>query len=256
MADIADDIALRVKKNSARLVPESGPVGYYLRKTGPGVSDYEFVQGPRDEILQGIGDPNGVHEAPMGVLYVETDAPALWQNTDGATGWQLVGTGVPGSFPISYDDGTWTYELTAVSGMMRISVTEDADPTNIVTFDLLPPTSSISSPDGFNLTSTNNGATIEIHANDDGFISLAAGTIVEINTDFGSGDVSIGEANSQTVDLVSQRVRFFQNAAPADAALANSSFSFWLDDTPGTTILNIKAKDSAGTVRTAAIPLL
>ena len=42
---------------------------------------------------------------------------------------------------------------------------------------------------------------------------------------------------------------------PADASLGNSEWAGWLDDTIGTTVLNIKAKDSAGTVVTAQIAL-
>jgi hypothetical protein len=34
-----------------------------------------------------------------------------------------------------------------------------------------------------------------------------------------------------------------------------SGFAFWLDPTPGATLLKIKAKDSGGTVRTASVPL-
>lgn len=45
------------------------------------------------------------------------------------------------------------------------------------------------------------------------------------------------------------------NAAPADADLGNGGFGLWLDATPGATKLMVKAKDSGGTVRTAAIAL-
>jgi hypothetical protein len=44
-------------------------------------------------------------------------------------------------------------------------------------------------------------------------------------------------------------------AAPADADVPVSGFAFWLDDTPGATLLKIKAKDSGGTVRSASVPL-
>jgi len=44
-------------------------------------------------------------------------------------------------------------------------------------------------------------------------------------------------------------------AVPADAALLASHFALWLDASPGATKLMIKAKDSGGTVRTAAINL-
>jgi hypothetical protein len=44
-------------------------------------------------------------------------------------------------------------------------------------------------------------------------------------------------------------------AAPADADVPVSGFAFWLDPTPGATLLKIKAKDSGGTVRSASVPL-
>jgi hypothetical protein len=42
---------------------------------------------------------------------------------------------------------------------------------------------------------------------------------------------------------------------PADADLSAYGFILWLDATPGATKLMVKAKDSGGTVRTAAIAL-
>lgn len=44
-------------------------------------------------------------------------------------------------------------------------------------------------------------------------------------------------------------------AAPTSGNLDPSTFALWLDPTPGATVLNIKAKDSGGTVRSATIPL-
>lgn len=44
-------------------------------------------------------------------------------------------------------------------------------------------------------------------------------------------------------------------AAPVDSVLGNSEVAFWLDDTAGATKLKIKAKDSAGTVRTGEVAL-
>ena len=45
------------------------------------------------------------------------------------------------------------------------------------------------------------------------------------------------------------------NAAPTDAVLNPGNFGLWLDQTPGATKLMIKAQDSGGTTRTAAIAL-
>jgi hypothetical protein len=46
-----------------------------------------------------------------------------------------------------------------------------------------------------------------------------------------------------------------RTSAPADADLTAGTVSLWLDDTPAATKLMVKAKDSGGTVRTAAINL-
>jgi hypothetical protein len=44
-------------------------------------------------------------------------------------------------------------------------------------------------------------------------------------------------------------------AAPADGDIGPSQCALWLDDTPAATKLMVKAKDSGGTVRSAAIAL-
>lgn len=44
-------------------------------------------------------------------------------------------------------------------------------------------------------------------------------------------------------------------ADPGAALLGNSELALWLDDTPAATALKVRAKDSAGTSRTATIPL-
>ena len=46
-----------------------------------------------------------------------------------------------------------------------------------------------------------------------------------------------------------------KNAAPPDGDVATSAVTLWLDATPAATKLMVKAKDSGGTVRTAAIAL-
>lgn len=46
-----------------------------------------------------------------------------------------------------------------------------------------------------------------------------------------------------------------KTTAPADADLANSELTYWLDSTPGASKVMFRAKDSAGTVRTGSIAL-
>lgn len=47
----------------------------------------------------------------------------------------------------------------------------------------------------------------------------------------------------------------FVSSAPADASLVAGQFKFWLDATPGSTKLMIKAKDSNGAVRSGSVVL-
>jgi len=75
--------------------------------------------------------------------------------------------------------------------------------------------------------------------------------------DFGSGNRLTIDQNS----VVTLNPNAFgvlntgPHAAPADAALAAGYWVLWLDQTIGATKLMVKAKDSGGTVRTAAIAL-
>ena len=62
-------------------------------------------------------------------------------------------------------------------------------------------------------------------------------------------------AGARSLSISGREISLPYNAAPADAALDNGNFSFWLDATPGAAKLMVKAKDSAGSVVTAAITL-
>lgn len=44
--------------------------------------------GPR--IMAGTGTPNGVTTAPLGSLWLRSDAAGFFRNTDGATAWSAV----------------------------------------------------------------------------------------------------------------------------------------------------------------------
>jgi hypothetical protein len=46
-----------------------------------------------------------------------------------------------------------------------------------------------------------------------------------------------------------------QNAAPADADIANSELTIWFDDSVGAAKVKFKGKDSAGTVMTGEVVL-
>lgn len=254
MPDLREDIARRQKRDARRLIPDEGETGHFLAVTGQNPRRFAFRQPPDAEIPRFDGTPEGVLTAPVDSLVRNTDDHTVWINTDGETAWQLVGTGVAGTFPIVYDDGTYTHEITATGGELTVRVTENADPTQVGEVVVSQGDVFIDGNLAVDITAGAAGGVIDLSATDGGTISLTAETVVEINTSFGSGDVSLGES-SGTVDFVSGRVRHFQNVAPADAALANSSFAFWLDDTPGGTVLNIKAKDSGGTVRTGSIAL-
>lgn len=72
-----------------------------------------------------------------------------------------------------------------------------------------------------------------------------------------------GTGRNHTLSVRGARLRLqcgsFQvldaTASPADASLSAGEFALWLDATIGATKLMVKAKDSGGTVRTAAIAL-
>jgi hypothetical protein len=72
-----------------------------------------------------------------------------------------------------------------------------------------------------------------------------------------AGEIEVLDAEPAPAPLSSvTEVRF--NAVTSEAAkglLKPSEFDFWLDPTPGATVLHIVSKDSAGTVRQATIAL-
>lgn len=59
-------------------------------------------------MISGTSDPNGVVSATIGSLFVQTDTPAVWQNTDGSTAWTQIGAGGGGAF-----SGVSTYSTSA-----------------------------------------------------------------------------------------------------------------------------------------------
>jgi hypothetical protein len=81
------------------------------------------------------------------------------------------------------------------------------------------------------------------------------GTSVSVASDIGvnvrGGSVRINNAG------LHQAVGFVADGPIVDPAsgIPTPGFTFWLDPTPGATLLKIKAKDSGGTVRTATVPL-
>jgi hypothetical protein len=95
--------------------------------------------------------------------------------------------------------------------------------------------------------------------NDDGtpVVSVDSGGAVSVvlaaaDTAFVVRDLSNGHIPLQ---VSRNQLRLLLPTVPADGSLADSEFSLWLDATPGATKLMVKAKDSGGTVRTAAIAL-
>ena len=73
-----------------------------------------------------------------------------------------------------------------------------------------------------------------------------------------SGEIALGKTNGSIYffDVFDGLFGFTQNAVPPDGNFDNNGMcALWLDATPGATKLMVKAKDSAGTFRTAAIAL-
>lgn len=110
--DLGPDLATEVAQSRARLVPSpvGKPNGFVLAVTD--TDDFNWQQPSEKQVREGNGDPNGNVNAPKGTLYLERGVPALWINTDGLSAWDLVGGS---GFPITLDDGTYTYEI-AVDG--------------------------------------------------------------------------------------------------------------------------------------------
>jgi hypothetical protein len=63
------------------------------------------------------------------------------------------------------------------------------------------------------------------------------------------------DGHNTVLFLTKDEMIFGHHAAPADGDLDHSTFTLWLDATPGATKLMIKAKDSGGTVRTGSVNL-
>lgn len=98
------DADIRLMQMSGIPDPTGVPSGYRLTITGDG--QFDWRQQKDDEIIVGHGDPNGAHVAPKGSLYVDVDAPGLWQNVDGLSTWTDAGT--PGADGASGAIGTYT----------------------------------------------------------------------------------------------------------------------------------------------------
>lgn len=270
MPPFLPDIATEVAADSAHLVPEQGSAdpGYILTITG--ADEFDWVHPPHKQILEGNGDPNGVYTASKGTLYVDRTTPALWQNSDGMTTWVAVGSGGGGSFPITYNDGTYTYTLFVSGSLVDFQAyTNASSSTNKGTVEIDPSTGSIdiNAGAGANTTADLNvtakrdlnvvANTANISAtgavNIDSGHSGGSGAINLVPT--GTGAVTIDGGDGFSAHLSGVPKIDSATAAPASGDINASEFTFWLDDTPGATTFNIKAKDSSGTVRTASIPL-
>lgn len=135
-----------------------------------------------------------------------------------------------GSFSLTADDGTTQTEVSTTGGTFNGSIvssgTAEAD---------------------FFAQSNNNNGTIQL-VGQDGVI----GTVLFVAQ---SASFSPG-MRLQAADGLGPLVAFTSlNAEPDDSQLGTSEWAFWLDDTIGASVLNVKAKDSGGTVVTGSIPL-
>lgn len=90
----------------------------------------QMISGSGPTLSAGVGDPNGVLSSPIGSLWIQTDTPAVWVNTDGSTAWTALGAGGGGggSFvPTLFGDGSdgaLTFDGTStVIGLVPVSNT-------------------------------------------------------------------------------------------------------------------------------------
>jgi hypothetical protein len=84
-------------------LPEGSPTLLGAKVSYGGTDDegdhfFEFVRDEDSEIIKGNGDPNDEIAAPKGTLFVDKDAPALWQNTDGYSTWTNIAGGAAANF--------------------------------------------------------------------------------------------------------------------------------------------------------------
>ncbi len=244
-------------------LPPGSVANTFLTWLGPTDDDVNWTSGPDPQVLQGHGNPNSIPvSAPKGTLFINVDAPALWQNTTGLAVWTQVGAGGSSSFPITKDDSTGTGLVdygspTFGAGQFAIKNSLDADAVTNMTAD------STVAADFAEFRVISNA-----HHGGDGKIIVDA-----TNTpDTGVVDLIVEDGHSNGAELLlsinnsntPKSLLKFQagenlwsgpNAAAATGDLNAGWFSFWFDDTVGACFLNIKAKDSAGTVVTGSIAL-
>lgn len=98
---------------------------------------------------------------------------------------------------------------------------------------------------------------------DDGIV-LRPNSFVNVDTTrplavaaIAANEVEVLDAEPAPAPLASGQVQRFPatSSAAAKGLLEKSEFDFWLDPTPGATVLHIVAKDSGGTTRQATINL-
>lgn len=138
--------------------------------------------------------------------------------------------------PGSFNGGTITEPLTVAPAVTEpVALYARVVDDNTANIYLLNDAWDTDPSDYVGIISTSNAGDVDIHLHSGRTLSFTGLSVVDLTA--------------------SVAVRFWQKAAPTDAVLQNSTFVFWLDDTVGATKLMVKAKDSAGTVRSAAIAL-
>ncbi len=234
-------------------IPPGNVAPTYLTWLGPTDDDVNWTSGPDDEVVKFHGDPNTVQFAAKGTLGVDLDAPALWQNTDGVSAWSQVGAGGASSFPITFNDGTYTYTIAIVSGKLRLRTITNAG--SVLNEDL-----ELGPADVTLVDNTVNGINIftgGVGSNGGFFVSDSGGGM----SFFTSANCSITasaqlglEGDNQVRLTGPEVIHHGQTATPTSGDLGNGEFAFWFDSAAHT--LNVKGRDSGGTIRNLVIGTL
>jgi len=195
---------------------------------------------------------------------------------DDSTAWQVwvtPGSGGGSGFPIAFDDGTNTYEVSAGSTdvfvtNVRDGAGEDASATI---------RAHVTSTDGYvSLEGVSDGSAFsDLQVNGAGGIDLetvgVTGVGISMTTDEGAsivlnsvganGNISLEAASpggvidlsaQAKIILGAQETLFVEaNAAPTSSDLINGAFGFWFD--PVTNVVSFTGRDSGGIIRTLTI---
>lgn len=139
--DHLQDLANQLRALRAVAVPQTGLPGARLTVVGEDPFTYQFVQDLDPEIRSGHGSPNTVLTAPKGILYIDVDVPALYQNTDGLQAWGIIAGGAtvpvllfsyPGPLASGIESPPYYPPLAFTATQIRVSLLANASTNHVI----------------------------------------------------------------------------------------------------------------------------